>query len=81
MWFRKILLRRKWQPTPVFPTGIISQREYPGGPQSVGCKESDTTEQLSMHACIHVCMHACMQVQLGHHGDGEAAGAGVTIVG
>ena len=46
----------------------------------MGGKESDTTEQLSMHICTHVHMHACMQVWLGHHGDGQAARAGATTV-
>ena len=46
----------------------------------MGCKESDMTEQLSTHICTHVHMHTCMQVCLGHHGDGQAARAGVTTV-
>ena len=42
-WIRKIPLRRKWQPTPVFLPGKIPWTEDPGGPQSMGSKESDTT--------------------------------------
>ena len=34
-WVRKIPLRRKWQPTPVFLPGE-SHREEPGGLQSMG---------------------------------------------
>ena len=47
---RKVPWRRAWQPTPVFlPGGSHGQRSLAGySPQ--GHKESDTTEQLSMHA-------------------------------
>ena len=31
----------------------IPGAEEPGGLQSMGPKESDTTERLSMHACKH----------------------------
>ena len=31
----------------------IPLTEEPGGLQSMGCKESDLTEQSSMHACMH----------------------------
>ena len=43
-WVWKIPCRRKWQPTPVFLPGRISQTEKPGRLQSWDCKESDTTE-------------------------------------
>ena len=51
-WVRKILWRRKGQPTPVFlPGESHGQRSLTGyGPR--GRKESDTTERLSMHAHI-----------------------------
>ena len=42
-WVRKIPWRRAWQPTPVFLPGE-SHGEEPGGLQSMGRKESDTTE-------------------------------------
>ena len=46
-WVRKIPWRRKWQPTPVFlPRDSHGQRNLAGySPR--GCKESDTTEQLT----------------------------------
>ena len=49
-WVRKILWRRAWQPTPIFlPEDSHGQRSLVGySPR--GCKESDTTEQLSMPA-------------------------------
>ena len=40
---RKIPWRRAWQPTPVVLPGE-SHGEEPGGLQSMGSKESDTTE-------------------------------------
>ena len=50
---RKILWRRKWQPTPVFlPGKFHGQRSLEGCMQSVGCKESDTIEHASTH--MHV---------------------------
>ena len=39
-----------WQPTPVFLPGESPWTEEPGGYSPWRCKESDTTEQLSMHA-------------------------------
>ena len=39
--------RREWQPTTVFLPGKIPWAEEPGGLQSLGCKELDTTEHLS----------------------------------
>ena len=53
-WVRKIPWRRKWQPIPVFLPGKIPWTEEPGGPQSMGSKESDTTERLSIQAPGHV---------------------------
>jgi len=47
----KIPWRRKWQPTPVFlPRESRGQRSLVGY-SPWGCKESDTTEQLSV--CVH----------------------------
>ena len=50
---RKIPWRREWQPTPVFLYGeFYGQRGLVGySPQ--GCKESDTTEQLTLSLFFH----------------------------
>ena len=49
-WIGKIPWRRKWQPTPVFlPRKSQGQRNLVGCIPG-GCKESDTTGQLSLHA-------------------------------
>ena len=45
--FGRVSWRRKRQPTPVFFAWEIPWTEEPGGLQSWGCKESDTTK----HAC------------------------------
>ena len=57
LWVRKILWRRKWQPTPVFLFGESHGQRSLGDYSPWGCKESHTTEQLSMHAILHwVCV-------------------------
>ena len=43
-WVRKILWRRKWQPTPVFLFGESHGQRSLAGYSPWGCKESDTTE-------------------------------------
>ena len=43
-WVKKIPWRRAWQPTPVFLPGESPWTEKPGRLQSMGSKESDTTE-------------------------------------
>ena len=43
---RKVPWRRVWQPTPVFLRGEPPWTEEPGGLQSMGCRESDTTKWL-----------------------------------
>ena len=48
-WVGKIPWRRAWQPTPVFLPGESPWTEEPDRPQSVGSKESDTTERLSAY--------------------------------
>ena len=50
-WFQKIPWRREWQPTPVFlPEKSHGQRSLVDfGPWD--CKESDTTEQLTLSLC------------------------------
>ena len=46
-WVRKIPWRRAWQPIPVFlPGESYGQRSLAGG-NPWGCKESDTTKQLT----------------------------------
>ena len=42
----KIPWRREWLPTSVLLPGEFLWTEGPGGYNSWGCKESDTTEQL-----------------------------------
>ena len=42
--------RRQWQPTPVFLPGESHGQRSVVGYSPWGHKESDTTEQLSMHA-------------------------------
>ena len=44
--------KRKWQPTPVILAWEISRTEEPGGLQSVGSQESDTTWPLHHHRHI-----------------------------
>ena len=43
---RKILWRRKWQPTPVPLPGKSHRRRSPVGYSPCGCKESDVTERF-----------------------------------
>ena len=46
-WVRKILWRRKWQPTPVPLPGKFHGQRIPVGYSPWGCKEFDTTGQLN----------------------------------
>ena len=46
-WVGKIPWRRKWQPTPLFLPGEFHGQRSLAGYSSWGCKESDTTEQLT----------------------------------
>ena len=48
-WVRKIPWRRKWQPTPVFLPGKFHGQRRLAGYSRRGRKESDMTEQLSIH--------------------------------
>ena len=43
--------KRKWQPTPAFLPGKSHGQRSLEGYSPEGCKESDTTEQWSMHPC------------------------------
>ena len=47
-WVRKIPWRMAWHPTPVFLPGEAPRTEEPGRLQSMGRKESNTTEWLSV---------------------------------
>ena len=49
-WVRKILWKRIWQPTSVFLSGESHGQRSLAGYSPQGCKESDTTERLSMPA-------------------------------
>ena len=51
-WVRKILCRRKWQPTPVFWPGESHGERSLVGYSPQGCKESDTTDQLGAHTHV-----------------------------
>ena len=48
-WVRKILWRRKWQPTPVLLPGKSHGQKSMVGYSPWGCKESDMTEGLHFH--------------------------------
>ena len=58
LWVRKIPLRRKWQPTPVFLPGQIPWTEEPGGLQSMGSERAGhswVTEHARMpYLAIHL---------------------------
>jgi len=47
-WVGKILWRREWLPTPVFLPGESHGQRSLVGYSPRGCKESDTTEQLTL---------------------------------
>ena len=47
-WVKKIPCRRERLPTPVFLPGLSHGRRSLVGHSSRGCKESDTTEQLTL---------------------------------
>ena len=58
-WLRKILWRRKWQPTPVFLPGKFHGQMSLAGYGPKAQKESDTTEHTHMHLLITLptCLH------------------------
>ena len=51
-WVRKIPWRRKWQPTPVFLPGESYGQRSLGGYRPWNCKESDTTECLTLRCSV-----------------------------
>ena len=42
--------RRAWQPTPIFLPGESHGQKSLASPSPWGCKESDTTERLTLHS-------------------------------
>ena len=48
-WVRKILWRRRWQPTPVFLLGISHEKRSLVGYSPGGHKESEMTDQPLTH--------------------------------
>ena len=56
-WVGKITWRRPWQPTPVFLPGESHGQRSLAGYSPRGCKESDTTEQLSTQLTCHEIQH------------------------
>ena len=64
-WAGKIHWRRKWQPTPVFLPGESHGQRGLVGYSPWGCKELDTTEQLSMHTpSIFLCLFSLMSTSI-----------------
>ena len=55
IWVGKMPWRRKWQPTPVFLPGESHGERRLEGYNPCGHKESDMTEQMSMHT--YTCYH------------------------
>ena len=51
-WARKILWRRKWQPTPVLLPGKSHGRRSVVGYSPWGCRESDMTERLQFTSLL-----------------------------
>ena len=47
-WIRKNPWRREWHPTPVFLPGELHGQRILAGYSPRGCKESDTTERLTL---------------------------------
>ena len=61
-WIRKILWRRKWQPTPVFLYGKSHGQRILAGCSLWGCKESVTTEPAQQLSCLtHLCPQRSLQ--------------------
>ena len=49
-WVGKISWRRKWQSTPAFLPGESHRQKSLVSPSPRGCKDFDTTEQLTLHS-------------------------------
>ena len=63
-WVGKIPWRRKWQLTPVFLPGESHGQRSQVDYSSWGCKESDVTEQLSLHEYIYILTHMCTHMYI-----------------
>ena len=57
-WVRKIPWRRAWQPTPVFLPGESHGQRSLAGYSPWGCKESDTTERLTLASTSFKSIHS-----------------------
>ena len=51
-WVGKIPWRRAWQLTPIFLPGEFHGQRSLAGYSPSGCKESDTTEQVTLHCAM-----------------------------
>ena len=65
-WVAKTPWRRKWQPTPVLLPGKSHGQRSLAGYHPWGHKESDTTEQMSMHTHTHTHMPSHSAKGLAH---------------
>ena len=61
-WVRKILWRRKWQPTPVFLSGKFHGQRNLEGYSLWDHNESDMTERVHTHTHTHTHTYLCFQV-------------------
>ena len=59
-WVGKIPWRRAWQPTPVFLPGESHGQRSLEGYSPWGCKESDTTEQISTR--VHTYIYTVLSI-------------------
>ena len=64
-WVMKIPWRREWQPTLVFLPEKSHGQRRPAGNTSWGCKELDTTEQLT-HTHTHTHTHTILSYIWGY---------------
>ena len=55
-WVRKIPWNRKWQPAPVFLPGELHWQRSLEGYSPRGCKESDTSEWLTLSLHVYIIM-------------------------
>ena len=60
-WVRKILWRRKWQPTPVFLPGKSHGQWNLAGYSPKGCKESNMTDHMYAYTHTHTHTHTHTQ--------------------
>ena len=58
-WVQKIPRRRKWPPTAVFLPGAFRGQRSMVGYSPWGCKESDTTEQLTHCSVLQFSVYQC----------------------